>query len=215
MFDFGDQQEIGDPKAATAIKGRSFPVEILTPDEIQRLIRAASGRAPTGVRNRALIAVLYRSGLRVSEALALYPKDVNEHRGAINILRGKGGGQRIAGIDPDGLALLERWLDRRRQLGLSGREPVFCTLRGDRLKPSYVRALLPRLARRAGIEKRVHPHGLRHTHAAELMAEGVALNVIQAQLGHANAATTSRYLQHIAPKQVLETMQSRSWVREG
>jgi integrase/recombinase XerD len=62
---------------------------------------------------------------------------------------------------------------------------------------------MPRLARRAGIEKRVHPHGLRHTHAAELALEGQPMNLIQAQLGHSSLATTSRYLAHIAPAELV------------
>ena len=102
-------------------------------------------------------------------------------------------------------------MDKRKALGLKGRRRLFCTLDGRPVQASYVRTLLHRLARKAGIEKRVHPHGLRHTHAAELAAEGVPLNIIQAQLGHSNAATTSRYLDHIAPRQVVETMRKREW----
>lgn len=75
----------------------------------------------------------------------------------------------------------------------------------------YVRALLPRLAAKANIEKRVHAHGLRHTHAAELALEGVPMHVIQAQLGHSNLGTTSRYLAHIAPTEVIAAMQLREW----
>ena len=74
-----------------------------------------------------------------------------------------------------------------------------------------MRRLLPRLAARAGIEKRVHPHGLRHTHAAELAAEGKPLNLIQAQLGHASLATTDRYLCHIAPQQLIDAIRTREW----
>lgn len=59
--------------------------------------------------------------------------------------------------------------------------------------------------------KRVHPHGLRHTHAAELAMEGVPMPIIQMQLGHSNAATTSRYLQHIAPEQLISTIRQRTW----
>jgi integrase len=71
--------------------------------------------------------------------------------------------------------------------------------------------LFKRLARKAGIDKRVHPHGLRHTMAAQLAAEGVPMNVIQAQLGHSSLATTSRYLAHIAPTTLIQTMQRRDW----
>ena len=79
------------------------------------------------------------------------------------------------------------------------------------MKQDYIRALLPRLARKAGIEKRVHAHGLRHTHAAELAQEGIPVNVIQQQLGHANLAVTSIYLAHIAPQQLIDTMKERKW----
>ncbi|HJQ83494.1 MAG TPA: tyrosine-type recombinase/integrase [Candidatus Binatia bacterium] len=86
---------------------------------------------------------------------------------------------------------------------------MFCTLKGGRVATAYVRALMPRLARRAGIEKRVHAHGLRHTHAAELAMEGKPVNLIQAQLGHASLAVTSAYLAHIAPAQLIEAMRTR------
>ena len=62
-----------------------------------------------------------------------------------------------------------------------------------------------------GPTRNLHPHGLRHTHAAQLAHEGVPINVIQAQLGHTNAATTSRYLQHIAPQELITTIRRREW----
>ncbi len=189
--------------------GRRYPAEVLTPDEVRALVKACSNRAPTGVRNRALIVVLYRAGVRIREALQLAPKDLDRAAGTVTVLRGKGGKRRTIGLDPGAFAVLERWLDRRARLGINGRSPVFCTLAGGPLKTSYVRGLLPRLGRRAGIEKRVHAHGLRHTHAAELAHEGKPMNLIQAQLGHASLATTSRYLAHIAPAQLIEAMQAR------
>ena len=192
-------------------KGRRFPAELLSSEEIRALIRACSSRAPTGVRNRALIAVLYRGGLRISEALALLPKDVDSAQGTLTVLHGKGDRRRTVVMDPAAFALLERWMDRRRALGLSGRRPVFCTLAGEPLDSSYVRRLLPRLARRSGIDKRVHAHGLRHAHAAELAAEGLPVNVVQQQLGHGSLATTDRYLRHIAPRERVEAMRARAW----
>ena len=103
------------------------------------------------------------------------------------------------------------WLDRRHQLHVNGRRRVFCTLKGGPVSATYVRMMLTRLADKAGIEKRVHPHGLRHTHAAELCSEGTPVNVISRQLGHSNAATTARYIDHILPVQVIKTMQARTW----
>jgi site-specific recombinase XerD len=197
-----------------ANRGRKYPPEVLTPDEVRALISAASNRAPTGIRNRALIVVLYRCGLRLAEALALAPKDVDLAAGTLRVLHGKGDKARTVGIDPEGGAVLERWVERRKKLGIRSRV-LFCTLEGKPLKPQYVRAMLPRLAERAGIEKRVHPHGLRHTHAAELAREGVPVNEIQMQLGHGSLATTDRYVRHLEPRAVIERMQAREWSVDG
>lgn len=191
--------------------GRKYPAEILTPEEVKALIRACSSRAASGLRNRALIVVMYRGGLRLSEALALKPKDIDPGKGTVTVLHGKGDTRRTVGLDPGAFAVVERWLDRRKALGLTGRSTLFCTLQGAALKPSYVRTLLPRLAAKVGIEKRVHPHGLRHTHAAELASEGVPVNLVQQQLGHSSLATTDRYLRHIAPAQLVEALQQREW----
>ena len=106
---------------------------------------------------------------------------------------------------------MQLWLDKRSLLGLNGRQPVFCTLKGAPVKDSYIRALLPRLARKAGIEKRVHAHGLRHTHAFELAGEGVPLHVIQRQLGHSKLETTERYINHLNPAEVVEMAKRRVW----
>jgi integrase/recombinase XerD len=93
------------------------------------------------------------------------------------------------------------------------RSELLCTLEGQPLKDSYVRALLHRLARKARIEKRVHPHGLRHTYAAELAMEGFPVNLIQQQLGRTNLATTDRYLRHISPSELAHGIQRRTWIR--
>jgi site-specific recombinase XerD len=192
-------------------KGKTYPPEVLTEDEVKTLIRASSNRAPTGVRNRALITTMYRAGLRLSEALALKPKDIDPDAGTITVLRGKGGRRRVVGIDPGSMAIVLRWVDKRRQYGLTGRSTLFCTLQGRPLHPSYVRTLLHRLGDKTGIDKRVHPHALRHSMAFDLMWEGVPVPLIQAQLGHASLATTQRYLDHLAPKELVETMQRRSF----
>src|SRR4051812_41356549 len=162
--------------------GRTFPAEILTPDEIMRLVGACARRGPSGLRNRALIVVLWRSGLRIGEALALRPKDIDRDAGTITVLHGKGNKRRTVGVDPPALAIVERWLDCRAKLRprVPVGAPVFCTIARDEYGPpgrpmrsAYVRSMCKRLRGRAGIEKRVHPHGFRHTHAYELMMEGV------------------------------------------
>jgi site-specific recombinase XerD len=192
-------------------KGKRFPAQPLSGDEIKALIRTCSKRSSTGIRNAALIATLYRAGLRVSEALAVLPRDLDPESGAIRVMNGKGGTVRSVALDPGAWAILQRWLDRRAGLGISNRSTVFSTLRGDSLQTSYVRGMLPRLARKAGIERRVHAHALRHSFAAELAAERTPINVVQALLGHASLATTDAYLRHINPVVAIETLRSRSW----
>ena len=123
-----------------------------------------------------MIALLYCGGLRISEALALYPKDLDHRAGTVTVMRGRAKKRRVVGLDPASFVLIERWLDRRARLGISSRHPLICTLRGGPIDPSCVRRLLPRLAERADIEERVHAHGLRHSHATELAAEGSPSN---------------------------------------
>ncbi len=190
---------------------RRRPPEVLSEAEVIALMRGCSARAPTGVRNRALIAVMWRSGLRVSEALSLELRDVDLDAGTLRVRHGKGDKSRTVGVDEQTTALLARWLDRRRKLSPGSRAPIFCTLDGGRVDSSYVRRLLPRLARKAGVERRVHAHGLRHTYAAELAREGTAINVIRDALGHTSLAVTDRYLRGVAPTHVIDTMRARRW----
>lgn len=191
--------------------GRKRPAEILTKAEIRSLLAACSRRAPTGVRDRALLTVLYRAGLRIEEALDLKPADVDPERGTIRVLHGKGDHNRTVAVDDGAVAVLQLWLAERAGLGMNGRQKLFCTLTGGPLSANQVRQMVKRRAARAGIDKRVHPHGLRHTHAAELVAEGVPVNVIQKQLGHVSLATTDVYLRHIAPADVIAMGRSRTW----
>ena len=190
---------------------RRRPPEVLSEAEAIALLKACSSRAPTGVRNRALIAVLWRCGLRISEALALELRDVDLQAGTVRVRHGKGDRSRTVGIDEQTAALLARWLDRRKKLSPGARAPIFCTLQGGRIDSSYVRRLLPRLARKAGIDRRVHAHGLRHTHAAELAREGTPINIIRDDLGHTSLAVTDRYLRDVAPQAVIDTIRARRW----
>jgi integrase/recombinase XerD len=190
---------------------RRFPVEVLTLSEVASLIKAASPTSSIGVRNRALLTTLYRTGLRISELLALKLKDLDLEAGTLTVLHGKGDRRRVVGLDAGAAAILGLWLERRTKLGLNGRHFVFSTLKGQPIATPYIRTLLPRLAKKAGIEKRVHAHGLRHTHAAELAREKMPLNLIQAQLGHSSLATTDRYLRHVAPEELVRVIKARSW----
>jgi site-specific recombinase XerD len=155
--------------------------------------------------------VLWRSGLRVSEALALVPEDLDLVEGTVTILNGKGGRRRVVGLDIGTSLLVDQWLVTRRKLGAGFRSPLFCTLKGGRIDPSYVRHMLPRMARRAGVEKRVHAHGLRHAFAIDLARSGTPLFLIRDSLGHASVATTQTYLSRVGGHEVVEAMRGRNW----
>ena len=189
-------------------KGKRYPGEPLTPDEVSRLMHGCSLKAPTGIRNRALIAVMHRGGLRISEALDLKASDIDAGKNTIRILDGKGHKPRTSFIDDGAIAVVQRWIDTRKAQGIKGGK-LFCTLDGGPVSPGYVRDMLKRVAAKAGIDKRVHPHGLRHTHASELAAEGHPVNQISKQLGHSNIATTARYIDHIAPADVIAMGKAR------
>jgi site-specific recombinase XerD len=117
---------------------------------------AACPSTPVGLRNRALIAVMYRAGLRIREALELRPKDIDPAAGAVRVLFAKGGKDRTVGIDPGGMAVLASWLAVRGERPLGS--PPLCTARGRAVTRAvttgYVRRLLPSLGRKAGIAKK-------------------------------------------------------------
>ena len=190
------------------------PPEVYSPEEIKRMIQACGRKSPSGIRNAALVSMLYGAGLRISEALSLIPSDIDLTKGLIRVRHGKNDKYRTCGISPDCEAILLVWLERRKALGFSGRSPIFCGISknawGTALKDAYFRVALPRIGRKAGIEKRIHAHGLRHSMATELSKEGVNLATISAQLGHSSIAITDRYIKRIAPVELANTMRSRN-----
>jgi site-specific recombinase XerD len=158
--------------------------------EVIAVMRAA-GRGVHGARARGLIVVLWRTGLRISEALSLAERDLDATRGAIVVRRGKGGKRREIGMDEWGWIPLRPWLEHRTSLPIGA---VFCVISGPtRGRPwsgPAARRQLRRHADIAGIRRRFAPHQLRYAHAVEMAPEGVPLNVIRRQLGHANLGVT-------------------------
>src|ERR1051326_2795329 len=164
----------------------------------------ACGNGWVGRRNRVLITVLWRSGLRLAEALALQPQDVDFEYQTIRVLHGKGDKARTVGMDRREAELIKEWLETRGDYPQG--TPVICTRRGEPLEQAYVRALLPRLARKAGVRKRVHAHGFRHSYAVDLMREGIRVRDIQLLLGHSSLAVTSIYLASLSPEEALDAV---------
>lgn len=189
-----------------ANRGQTYPADTLTRAEVGLLRKACSRRGSTGIRNRALIVMLWRSGLRCAEALDLRVRDVDRKEAVVKVRKGKGGKARSVPIDAGAVEVLEEWLAERKRVAIPSTAPLFCTLQGGQLDTSYIRRMLPRLATKAGIKRRVHAHMLRHTFAAELAREGVSMPMIQRLLGHANLATTSRYLSTVGTTAELITV---------
>src|SRR4249919_321761 len=111
--------------AANGRRRATLDADLLTGAEIELLMRQCSRRAPTGVRNRALIAVLWRCGLRIGEARALAIKDFEPDSGTLVVQRGKGGKRRVVGVDAGTVALVSRWLEVRAKRRMPSRGPLF------------------------------------------------------------------------------------------
>jgi integrase/recombinase XerD len=189
----------------TGNRKRKLP-KTLDRTEVAALMAAPNLRAPTGLRNRVMLELMYRSGIRVGEVCNLRPRDVDVKAGMVRIWDGKGG-DGTAYFDPESLAvLIDRWKERRAMLPRS--DYLFCTLKGGKVGVRYMEAMFQRMRRRAKIETRCTPHTLRHTFATELLGEGFNIREVQEALRHADIATTQIYT-HIIDSNLQAKMQHR------
>ncbi len=175
----------------------------LSAEEGWALLATSSENTSTGLRNRALVVLLWRVGLRPGEALTVRAADVDGETGVITLP------SRQAGIDRLAARVIVAWTHRRAELGLNSDGPFISTPAGKPLSQAYVRELLPRLAERAGLTVRVHAMGLRYACAAEMGQEGLLTEVIQAQLGVQPQSTIGRYLPHADLAEMVQAMQAR------
>ncbi len=194
-------------------KGNRYPSEALAPNEVAALLEAC-GKSPTGIRNRAALTLMYRGGLRCAEALSVRRCDVEFDgggRATVRILLPKGAARgkppRIVGLGATSAQAIRRQHDHR--VERTSTTPLCCTRNGTKPSTAYFRELLPRLAKRAGIDRRVNCHALRHTFAFEMVMENFPLPVISKALGHRSLLTTQKYLDHLAPADVIAGMQER------
>ena len=171
--------------------------------EARVLLDASSDRTSTGLRNRALIALLWRVGVRPGEALALAVPEIDLEEGTMSV------GGRVVGVDAVAEAEVRAWLARRDELGLPTKGPFISTLRGKPLSQAYVRELLPRLAERAGLATRVHAMGLRYACAAEMAGEGIPTEIIETQLGIRPQSSVARYLPLPDTDELVSAMRGR------
>jgi len=168
--------------------------EVLSYAEVERLLEQPDTSLPLGVRDRAILELLYSCGLRVSELCALRLADLLRSEELLRV-RGKGSKERLVPIGKPALQWLERYLQEVRPLLArpQSRDIIFLNARGGQLSRMSVWKLVRHAAERAGIERRIHPHTLRHSFATHLLEGGADLRAVQEMLGHASITTTQIY----------------------
>ena len=171
---------------------RSLP-KFLTVKEVEELLGAPDDKKPRGVRDRAMLEVLYGSGLRVSELASLRLAEVNLEDGFL-VCRGKGGKERIVPLGRSACDAAKRYLAEVRPLVVSGeRDELFLSRRGKPFTRQGLWKLLRQHARAAGLTAKISPHILRHSFATHLLERGADLRSVQLMLGHSQITTTQIY----------------------
>ncbi|MCL6544040.1 MAG: site-specific tyrosine recombinase XerD [Bryobacteraceae bacterium] len=175
--------------------------------QIEALFAAPPADKPTGIRDRAMLELLYAAGLRVSELCQLELSDLNRDLGVLRVA-GKGGRQRLVPVGKSALAAVERYLNEARPALLRGRGSryLFVTARGTRLTRQAFWKLLLGYGKRAGIFHGLTPHVLRHTFATHLLEGGADLRSVQTMLGHADISTTQIYT-HVLRSRLKRTVE--------
>lgn len=170
--------------------GRHLP-DCLTTEDVDRIIAAIDCSTVKGLRDSAMLEVLYSCGLRVSELTALRLGDLFFGEGYIRVV-GKGDKQRIVPISDAARDKIEMYLDERRGVRTSD-DVLFLNNRGGRLTRVMVFTVIRQAAERAGVEKRISPHTFRHSFATHLLSGGASIRQVQEMLGHENISTTEIY----------------------
>jgi integrase/recombinase XerD len=177
--------------------GRALP-KSLTEVEVERLIAAPRADDPLGMRDRAMLEVLYATGLRVSELVSLKHQQVNLNQGVVRI-SGKGNRERLVPLGAEAIRRINEFMAGPREaiLGQQATDYLFPTRRGDRMTRQSFWHIIKRYAKVAKIDKPLSPHTLRHAFATHLLNHGADLRVVQMLLGHSDLSTTQIYT-HVA-----------------
>ncbi len=194
-----------DPTAQIAMPkiGRSLP-KSLTEAQVDALLAAPQTSDPLGYRDRAMLEVLYATGLRVSELVSLKHGQVNQNQGVIRIV-GKGNRERLIPLGEEAVRWLSEFVRGARSEILLDRQTdhLFPTRRGDRMTRQAFWHIIKRYAKKAGIDRELSPHTLRHAFATHLLNHGADLRVVQMLLGHSDLSTTQIYT-HVARERMKE-----------
>ena len=183
--------------------GRSLP-KTLTEDEVEALLNAPNTDEPLGHRDRAMLELLYATGLRVSELINLRQSQINFNQGVLRIV-GKGDRERLIPLGDESQRWLRDFIDGPRMEILLERQTdfLFPTRRGNRMTRQAFWHIIKRYAEKAGIRRRLSPHSLRHAFATHLLNRGADLRVVQLLLGHSDLSTTQIYT-HVARERLKE-----------
>ena len=199
LVDEGDADDDPSADVRPIRPPRRLP-KALDEDEVLALVEAAAGDDATARRDRAILEVLYGTGMRVSELAGLSLADLGSDTGLVRVL-GKGDKERLVPIGRMAGDALDDWLgprgrptfEPRRWARRGDADAVFLNARGGRLTRQGIWGVIKKRARAAGIEDRVHPHVLRHSCATHMVAHGADIRVVQELLGHASIASTQLY----------------------
>ncbi len=196
------------PEKVELPKTKRKQVSFLTQEETERIMGIVDGNTPQDLRDKAILELLYSSGLRVSELCNLNRDHINLQRGEF-MVRGKGQKDRPVFISPEATQCLAAYLETR----LDAARPLFIRYSGAktgdeagesfRLTPRSVQRLVAHYAKLAGITKQVSPHTLRHSFATDLLMNGADIRSVQSMLGHSNIATTQVYT-HVTDQHLRE-----------
>lgn len=170
---------------------------VLSEDEQKRLLEQPNSRYVTGQRNHLLLKIFLDAGLRLSEATSLRWKDLDLMSGQLKVVQGKGSKDRILWLPEEDLELLQSWKQRQSEKAGKSLEYVFTAMSkgtlGNKLDNRYVQDMVKRYAKKAGIEKQISPHTLRHCYGSDLLRQTKNIRMVQKALGHNQLNTTMIY----------------------
>jgi integrase/recombinase XerD len=201
FFQFAVREGLRRDDPASALESPKLPRSLpksLSESEVEALLAAPDTVTPQGLRDRAMLEMLYASGLRVSELVGVKTMQVSLDMGVVRVM-GKGSKERLTPLGEEATDWIARYQEQGRPALLGGRksDALFVTARGAPMTRQAFWALIKRYAARAGIPRSISPHTLRHAFATHLINHGADLRVVQLLLGHADISTTQIYT-HVA-----------------
>lgn len=193
--------DVRTPKIEIPKGMKRLPISISI-EEVEDLLNAPDIEKPEGLRNRAMLEVMYSSGLRVSELLSLKVSQINFEKGIVNVI-GKGNKQRKVPLGDYALEYVKKYIDEARKKNRGHKsEYLFLNRYGKPLSRQYFFLQVKKYAEQVGIKEEISPHTLRHCFATHMLENGAELRAVQEMLGHTNIATTQIYT-NISSKRIL------------